>query len=272
MKANEIIDHLSKNTSSLEHSLSGLLFLSLYQSLNLLSDIPFTKPQISLILTVLQKHSHDTSLCRSGVSLLHSLSERPESLPHIATPEAISTLAVLLRTHYPREDISASLCAALSGIAFAAEPLQGVLIKCGGAEALLDALAAHPGNDGICKCACDVLVYLSSVPGIAGAMCGCIPGITKVLGNLETDAATCGCLCEVLCHVLEGVFERVKGEDKLVEALLGVIRMYENDVVVCGLACQVLGIVVQMSDDGLQYVWGLVENDPVLSKFIGNIF
>lgn len=103
-------------------------------------------------------------------------------------------------------------------------------------------------------------------------MCGCIPGITKVLGNLETDAATCGCLCEVLCHVLEGVFERVKGEDKLVEALLGVIRMYENDVVVCGLACQVLGIVVQMSDDGLQYVWGLVENDPVLSKFIGNIF
>lgn len=55
-------------------------------------------------------------------------------------------------------------------------------------------------------------------------------------------------------------------------ALLEVVRMYQNDVVVSGLACQVLGLIVQLSEDGLSYVWGLVENDPVLSKFIGNIF
>lgn len=271
MKVADITDHMSKNTASLEHSLSGVIFLALYHSLSLW-DAPFTKSQSTLIITILQKHSSNLSLCRSGISIIHSLSESPETLPHVATPESISSLTVLLRTHYLYEDIATLLCTTISSLVFAVEPLQPVLLKCGGPDVLLQTLSAHPGNDQICKSVCDVLVYLSSAPGVSGAMSGCIPGITAALGTLVGDPATCGCLCEMLCHILEGVYEKVKGEKELVGALLEVVRMYQNDVVVSGLACQVLGLIVQLSEDGLSYVWGLVENDPVLSKFIGNIF
>lgn len=276
MKASEVIEHMSKNVSSLGHSLSGILLLTLYHNLNLF-DSPISKSQITLILTLLQTHSSsDLSLCRSGCSLIRSFSERPETQAYLATPDAIRVLVPLLHSRCRcDEEIATSLCTSICELVFAVESLQGVLLKCGGADALLEALAAYPSNDVICKAACDVLVYLSSVPGVSGAMCACIPGITKALGALVGDAATCGCLCEMLCHVLageEGCCERVKGVRELVDAVLGVVRMYENDVVVSGLACQVLGIIVQTNETELGYVWGVVENDPALSKFIGNIF
>lgn len=271
MKATEVAEHTAKNCESLDHCIAGFGLLSLYSSLGLWDAIP-SKTLASTLLSALGKHTEDLSLCRSGCAVVRHLAERPEALALVATPEAVRVLSALLGAHFQHEDAAAALCLALYELVSAVEALQGVLLSCGGVGALLRALAAHPGNDGICKAACDVLVYLSTAPGVAGALAACVPGVAEALRALAGDAATCGCLCELLCHVTEGLYEKIPGEKELVNALLGVVRTHEADPVVTGLACQVLGHVVELSEDGRQLVWGLVENDPLLSKFIGSIF